>query len=143
MQQIPWFVSLRALQIIQFRNDDTCVWVMRETKRFLLDHLSHYPDLKLEWVSIDDDSCAEHIVRSTEATDKGKQKSKGKEKATNVGSGSGSDAFPILPVDGWDADSESDDEEEHQTVKLDTQSLPFGDIWGVKIFRKEITGARL
>lgn len=152
LQQLPGFVNLRALYVIQLRNDDTCVWVMRETKRFLIDNLSHYPHLKLEWLSIDDDTCAEHIVRPTEASRKAKQKSKGKEKATDLANGSASDAFPILPVTSWDAAGESDvdddddgddDDDDLRPPKLETESVHFADIWGVRIFKKEVTFGRL
>ncbi len=157
MQQLAGLVSLRALNIIQLRNDDTCVWVMRETKRFLVDNLSHHPELKLEWIPIDDDTCAERILRPSEVPKKPKKKSKGKEKAVSPpafsnGSAS-SDVIPILSLDSWDAGSTSagaggdesdEDEEELQSIKLETlEGVHFSDVWGVKIFEKEITSGRL
>ncbi|KAK4165258.1 hypothetical protein QBC43DRAFT_235769 [Cladorrhinum sp. PSN259] len=63
MQRIGGFRTLRALHIFQLRNEDTCVWVMRETKRFLIDNLSHYPELMLEWISIDDEDRVERIIK--------------------------------------------------------------------------------
>ncbi|KAL2876197.1 hypothetical protein SGCOL_008558 [Colletotrichum sp. CLE4] len=62
MQHLGGLVNLRALNVISFRNDDTCVWVMRETRKFLVDNLSHHPHMKLEWISIDDDR-VERIIR--------------------------------------------------------------------------------
>lgn len=67
MQHVAGLSSLRALHIVQLRNDDTCVWVMRETKRFLIDNVSHYPDLKLEWISIDDDDRVDRLIRVKQA----------------------------------------------------------------------------
>ncbi len=143
MQQISCLVSLRALHVVHLRNDDTCVWVMRETKQFLIDNLSHFPELKLEWVSIDDDSCAARIVRSTEPPKKTK-KSKGKEKATSpTHHGLGSSVFPTLPLDAWDKGSDSSDDEDARRPTLEMRELPFSDVWGVKIFNKEITAGRL
>ena len=55
MQHVAGLAALRALHVVHLRNDDTCVWVMRETKRFLIDNVSHYPDLPLEWIAIDED----------------------------------------------------------------------------------------
>ncbi len=142
MQQLDGLVSLRALHIIQLRNDDTCVWVMRETKRFLIDNLSHYPDLKLEWISIDEDCLAERIVRPSEAPKKS-EKAKGKEKATNLTNGSGNGGFPILPLDTWDTPSEDSDDDD-DPLKLETfDNVHFSDVWGVKIFKKEITSGRI
>lgn len=92
LRRLPGFVSLEALHIIQLRNDDTCVWVMQETKRFLLDTLTHYPHLKLEWLAIDNSVTVDHIKRvvvkkkKKQRKQKEKKKSatyKGKEKATN------------------------------------------------------------
>lgn len=63
MQHIAGLIRLRALLIVHLRNDDTCVWVMRETKRFLIDNVSHYPHLKLEYVSIDEDDRVDRLRR--------------------------------------------------------------------------------
>ena len=63
MQHIAGLSELRALHVVHLRNDDTCVWVMRETKRFLIDNVSHYPDLKLEWIAIDEDDRVDQLVR--------------------------------------------------------------------------------
>ena len=145
MQQLSGLINLRALHIIQLRNDDTCVWVMRETKKFLVDNLSHFPDLKLEWLSIDDDHSAEHIVRPLQTPKTTKKKSKGKEKATTLPNGTANGAFPLLPLDAWDNTEESDneDEEEEDLMTFLRGTVHFSDVWGVKIFKKEITSGRL
>ncbi|KAH6856822.1 hypothetical protein B0I37DRAFT_83589 [Chaetomium sp. MPI-CAGE-AT-0009] len=66
MQHLPGLTTLRVLHVIHLRNDDTCMWVMRETKRFLIDMVSHYPDLKLKLVSIDEDDRVDKLVRFPE-----------------------------------------------------------------------------
>lgn len=96
MQHIAGLASLRALHVVHLRNDDTCVWVMRETKKFLIDNVSHYPDLKLEYIAIDEDDRVDQLVRVSakkaadgdddgegpEGKDKKKdRKGKGKQKA--------------------------------------------------------------
>ncbi|SPQ23777.1 6319fc93-2b8f-4ed2-8a9a-e066f5ed8ccd [Thermothielavioides terrestris] len=63
MQHVAGLASLRALHVVHLRNDDTCLSVMRETKRFLIDNVSHYPDLKLRWIAIDEDDRADELVR--------------------------------------------------------------------------------
>ena len=149
MQHLSGLVSLRALHIVRLRNDDTCVWVMRETKRFLIDNVSHHPELKLEWVSVDDDDRVERLIRPSNypKKDKKSKKSKGKQKAT-VGGGvtsGGTDVFPLLPPpDSWDVSSESEDDEDLQDVKLETmENIHFYDVWGVRIFKKEVVNGRL
>lgn len=156
MQNISGLANLRALHIIQLRNDDTCVWVMRETKRFLIDNLAHHPEMKLEWISIDDDDRVERIIRSSDSPkkDKKSKKAKGKQKATTGGSGGsssllGNDMFPVLPaLDTWDVSSDSDDDDdfdgEGRGLKLGTVSgIHFYEVWGVRIFKKEVLWGRL
>ncbi|KAL2147775.1 hypothetical protein VTI28DRAFT_5547 [Corynascus sepedonium] len=67
-QHIDAFKVLRALHVHTLRSDDTCVWVMHETKRFLIDSVSHHPDLKLDWISIHEDERADRLMRLTEWT---------------------------------------------------------------------------
>lgn len=159
MQHISGLVSLRALNVTQFRNDDTCVWVMRETRRFIVDNMCHYPDLKLEWISIDDDR-VERIIRpppqTPAAKEEEKKNKKGKHKfGTSLGgfghlgiaSTSGSSGgFPPLPMPGWDTDSDSDDEDTDivANTKLETvEGVHFYDVWDVRIFKKEVMDGRL
>lgn len=146
-------MNLRALHIINLRNDDTCVWVMRETKRFVIDNLSHYPELKLEWLAIDDDERVERILRlkDTPKEKKGKSaKSKGKEKAVPLTSLPNGDHFPVLTLDNLElgSDSEEDDEEELNgpdgMSKIETiDNIHFYDVWGVRIFKREVVTGRL
>lgn len=144
-------MNLRALHIINLRNDDTCVWVMRETKRFVIDNLSHYPELKLEWLAIDDDERVERILRWKETPKEKKAKSaksKGKEKAVPLTSLPNGDHFPVLTLDNLDLGSESDEDDEeestHGTSKIETiDNIHFYDVWGVRIFKREVITGRL
>ncbi|KAK3318294.1 F-box domain-containing protein [Apodospora peruviana] len=157
MQHLSGLVSLRALHIVRLRNDDTCVWVMRETKKFLIDNVSHHPHLKLEWVSVDDEDRVERLIRPsasvTKSKDKKSKKSKGKQKASSAGPGGGgggnNDMFPLLPPpDSWEnsghsSDSDEDDEDLHE-MKIETlENVHFYDVWGVRIFKKESVYGRL
>lgn len=155
MQNLSGLANLRALNIIHFRNDDTCVWVMRETRKFIVDNLSHFPNLKLEWISIDDDR-VERIIRASELPPKPdadkKKKDKGKAKAATTpplnlfNNATAGESLPLLPVHGWDSESDSDDEDANVSSqnKLETiENVHFYDVWGVRIFKKEIMTGRL
>lgn len=151
LQHISGLTNLRALHIISLRSDDTCVWVMRETKHFILDNLSHYPKLKLEWLAIDEDERVEHIVRWKETTKEKDRKnksahSKGKEKAP-VAMTNG-DQFPVLPLDNLNLGNESDDDEDEDgngdaVSNIKTVETHSYDVWGIRIFKREITAGRL
>ncbi len=143
MQYLSSLANLRALQVVHLRNEDVCVWVMHETKRFLLDHISHHPEMKIEYLSVNEDDRVERIIRrkpvdrQTVAKDreerrKGK-KSKGKQKAVGMpplsvadGNDAASnaaspitapdddDTFPVLPsVDNWVEDHSDTDGEDY------------------------------
>ncbi|KAI0378035.1 hypothetical protein F5Y04DRAFT_166070 [Hypomontagnella monticulosa] len=148
IQYIGGLANLRALQLVSFRTEDTCLSVMRETRRFILDALTHHPEMKLEWLALGDDDRAVRIVRRIEVPKPSKKRSaKGKEPATipndyhNIGG-----HFPVVPVE-WDATSESEDDEEDGSVrwpKLElVEPFAFYDIYGVRIFKKEIASGRL
>jgi len=151
MRKMAKLVNLRALHIISLRNDDTCVWVMRETKEFLLDNLSHHPEMKLEWVSIDEDDKVDRILMPSELPTKTKKrkkarKDKGKQKATNFSINGGSSSFPVFPPpDSWDVESDSDEDDEEETMSA-VERMPgvkFYDVWDVRIFKKEVVYGRL
>lgn len=65
MQYFSGLVNLRAINILRFRND-TCIWVMREIVRFLVDNLSHHPELKLEWIAMEYER-VDPVIRPSEA----------------------------------------------------------------------------
>ncbi|EHK20372.1 uncharacterized protein TRIVIDRAFT_48522 [Trichoderma virens Gv29-8] len=152
MQYFSGLISLRAINILHFRNNDTCIWVVREILRFIVDNLSHYPELKLEWIAMEDDRVDRVIRPSDETNDtpderKNNKRAKGKSKdkvpaATNLGP---HNMFPPLPLDSLDSESDSDDEfNGGSRLRFKTVGpLQFYDVWGVKIFDKEIRSGRL
>jgi hypothetical protein len=149
MQLISGLVNLRALHIIQLRNDDTCVWVMRETRRFLADNVSHHPEMKLEWLSIDENDIAARLIPPSEQPKKEKKSKKAQGKQTAVVSQGvgGSDLFPVLPsLENWgDVSSDSDeDEDDLPKPRFETkENFHFYDIYGIRIFKKETCTGRL
>lgn len=150
MRRMAKLVNLRALHIISLRNDDTCVWVMRETKEFLLDNLSHHPGMKLEWLSIDEDDKVDHISMPSDIPDKKAKKKakkdKGKQKVTNFSINGGSTTFPVLPtLDSWDVNTDSDEDDEGNTMTgvERMHGVRFYDVWDVRIFKKEVVYGRL
>ena len=152
MQHVPKLTNLRALNVVHFRSNDTCPWVMRETRRFLVDTLSHHLELKLEWLAIDDGSVV-RIIRDSPREDKpldedAKKESKskkGKEKASTLNwSGSG---YPFVSSNNnaWDSGSDSDDDTDPAAhAKLETiEGIHFYDVWDTRIFKKEVMAGRL
>lgn len=152
MQYFSGLVNLRAINILHFKNNDTCIWVMREILRFIVDNLSHHPELKLEWIAMEDDR-VDRVVRPSESsTDSSshepmnRPKEKGKDKAHVSINGSSPQAYPMIPLDGLDSESESDDEGIDSGSRLRFKTvgpLQFYDVWGVKIFEKEIRSGKL
>ncbi|KAK4677994.1 hypothetical protein QC764_303610 [Podospora pseudoanserina] len=165
MQRLAGLVSLRALHIAQLRNEDTCVWVMRETKKFLIDNLSHHPHLKLEWISIDDDDRVERLIRARDLPKRKKEKNNKVKKmsaTTGLGSTSSGLILPSIETDGsgnsaWldaiggngssdesDDSGDEEDDERFRASKIETVGdMRFYDVYGVKIFEKEVVSGRL
>lgn len=148
LQQMQLLTNLRALHIINLRNDDTCVWVMRETKRFVIDTLSHFPEMKIEWLAIDEAEHVERIVRWKELPKEKKNKAKkGKEKASSALT-NGDHQYPMLSMGNTDIGSDSDDDyenggEEGTSRILTIENIHFYDVWGVHIFKREVITGRL
>lgn len=152
MQYFSGLINLRAINILHFRNNDTCIWVVREILRFIVDNLSHYPELKLEWIAMEGDR-VDRVVRPTDDADDApnerrnnkRAKNKSKDTAAPVSTGL-HNPFPALPMDGLDSESDSDDEAFSGGTRLRFKTvgpLQFYDVWGVKIFEKEIRSGRL
>lgn len=147
MQYFAGLINLKAINILRFRNNDTCIWVMREILNFIVDNLSHHPELKLEWIAMEDDRL-DRVIRPSESEEnETRRKSKGKGKATSM-PGQSADGLPVMPS--WSSDSESDEEEDDDAsscgrrLRLKTVGvLQFYEVWGVKIFEKEIRNGRL
>ncbi|CAN8102132.1 unnamed protein product [Discula destructiva] len=151
LQNIHFMVNLRALHIVNLRNDDTCVWVMRETKRFIIDNLCHFQNLKLEWLAIDEDEHAERLVRwkappkdKKKAKAKGKMAEKEKDAAALLASMNG-EHYPVLSLEPG-VESDSDDEEAvgSSTMRIETiDNIHFYDVWDVGIFKRTVVSGRL
>ncbi|KAK7415329.1 hypothetical protein QQX98_005973 [Neonectria punicea] len=151
MQYLPGLVALRALHILHFRNNDTCIWVMREVLNFIVDNLSHHPELELEWIAMEDDRL-DRVIRPSEKPKKSdeasKRRDKGKGKAT-IGLDHSNNALPLLPMTEWGSDTDSDEDDDDafhcgKRLRLKTVGeLQFYDVWGIKIFDKEIRSGRL
>ncbi|KAM0349027.1 hypothetical protein ACHAPU_003962 [Fusarium lateritium] len=146
MQYFAGLINLRAINILRFRNNDTCIWVMREILNFIVDNLSHHPELKLEWIAMEDDRL-DRVIRPTDIPDEvEKRRSKGKEKAT-INPHHYNSSLPVLPSLGSDSESEEDDDDASncgKRLRLKTVGvLQFYEVWGVKIFDKEVRSGRL
>ncbi len=139
------------MHIINFRNDDTCHWVIREIRKFAVDSVAHNPEMKLEYIALE--NTVERLVRRLK-----KPKSKGKGKAVDKGKGkeveisSPSLAFPTLDslLSPGTASGSSEDESVNSEdevgpgLKLETlEGVRFYDIYGVRIFRKDVMMGRL
>ncbi|KJZ77984.1 hypothetical protein HIM_02621 [Hirsutella minnesotensis 3608] len=152
MQYFSGLVSLRAINILRFKNNDTCIWVMREILRFIVDSLSHRPELKLEWIAMEDER-VDRVIRPPELSGsvhkaqppkyaKGKTQDKTHSSA-GLTSGSG---YPQFPMDGLESESDSEDDALNRGTRLRFKTagpLQYYDVWGVKIYEKEIRTGRL
>lgn len=141
-QYMSSLVRLRALHIISFRNEDTCLSVVRETRQFIVDTMSQHPDLPLEWISMGEADRAERIIRHPDMDENGSQtkrkKTKGKGKEVMVFP---DDNYPYLPVED---ESESEDDDDQWRLKLELESaIPFWEVYGVRIWEKEVLSGRL
>lgn len=163
--------NLRALRIIRYRNDDTCQWVLKETRRFIVDNLSHHPAMRLEWISIEDDTSVSRVIRPPSNP----RPAGSTEEASTASNGAARKAAraknrpartPVLPMPAaflsqlgiapadlgtasvkpsWSVDSddsESDEDEDCLHLEL-VEGIQFYDVWGVRIFEKEIMAGRL
>jgi len=152
-QYLPGLVKLRAMHIINFRNDDTCHWVIREIRKFAIDSVSHNPEMKLEYIAVD--NTVERLVRRVKKPknkEKAAQKDKGKGKAKAVTPLSTPSSFPTLDTmlapppdfDASDDESEESDDDLGPGLKLETlEGVRFYDIYGVRMWRKDVMLGRL
>ena len=154
--------SLRALHINYFRQEDQCVWVKSNFVKFIVDTVCHNPEMKLEYIAID--QSIERLVRRVKAKNPKKpdKKGKGKGKITDMkhltemvlGPGGGwpsggttNGASSNTPSFDWQVSS---DEEEavpfvgKHGLKIETvEGVHFTDVDGVRIFEKEVIYGRL
>ncbi len=140
-----WVGYAPALHIIQLRNDDTCVWVMRRRRSSSSIIFRTTPEMKLEWISLDDDDRVERIIRLSDLPKKEKRptkESKGKQTATASGGHIGGETFPVFSTsDPWNMDSDSEDEDDDLLEqKIETVGdIHFYDVWGVRIFKRKLS----
>lgn len=139
--------------MINFRNEDTCHWVVREIRKFAVDSVSHNPEMKLEYIALE--NTVERLVRRAKKTkSKGKGKAMEKGKGKEVGGGTTSDGPTVPTLDSILAPppvSESSEDEGLNSedevgpgLKLETlEGVRFYDIFGVRIFRKDVMMGRL
>lgn len=118
--------------------------------RFIVDNLSHHPEMKLEWIAIEGDR-VDRVVRpsdylglvgSTDATESRKDKDADMILVPNTSSS----PYPPLPLDAFDSESDSEEDETDGGSRLRFRTigpLQFYDVWGVKIFQKEIRRGKL
>lgn len=124
---------------------------MREILNFIVDNLSHHPELKLEWIAMEDDRL-DRVIRPSETAKKGEEESKRRDKGKGKAILSpihNNDDLPVLPMSDWGSDTDSDEDDDDafhcgKRLRLKTVGvLQFYDVWGVKIFDKEIRSGRL
>ncbi|KAG0649350.1 hypothetical protein D0Z07_4444 [Hyphodiscus hymeniophilus] len=171
LQFMPGLVSLRVFHTIQFRTDDTCMWVCREFRKFTVDNVSHNPAMKLEWIALD--GSVDRLVRCAPVP---KQKVDNKGKGKEVAGGSDSSmkkTFTQLVLgsggvwpdgtsmsanltagmgsSGLGEDSDDDDGAEWGTgtigkmfLRVETiEGMRFCDVTGVRIFERDVLSGRL
>ncbi|MBH1945706.1 hypothetical protein I5L01_15970, partial [Erythrobacter sp. YJ-T3-07] len=98
LQHLTGLTNLRALHILAFKVDDTCLSVMRETRRFIVDTVSHQPEMQLEWIAMGDENRADRIVRRADNPRRTKKKMRNKDKNKDIVKGLMSIADPALPA---------------------------------------------
>jgi hypothetical protein len=155
---MPGLVNLRALHTIDFRHDDTCVWLMHEFRGFAVDAISHNPHMKLEYLALG--PAVERLVRHIpKKVDKGKAKVKSNNTVSNKnlmdmlpGHPESESAMALLKMGVFGnvpgSKAESDDEELHAHGKnglvVETiEGIEFSDIPGVRVFEKDVLYGRL
>lgn len=152
MQYFAGLVNLRAINILHFKNSNTCPWVVREMLQFIVDNLSHQPEMKLEWIAMEDDR-VNRVVRPSEVAEAEESEASHRHKSVqSSGKARATDEPPRLyPEAPWDHDrygSETEDEDDvmdgGRRLRFQTEGpLQFYDVWGVRIFEKEIRSGRL
>ncbi|OBT55279.1 hypothetical protein VE04_05365 [Pseudogymnoascus sp. 24MN13] len=135
-QYLPGLVSLRALHIINFRNDDTCHWVMREIPRFIADALSSHPRMKLEYLALG--NTVGRLAWKVKPAPKSKDKGKGK--ATMYTDNT------VIEEKQDESNTDDSDEEDDSAPGLKLETVDCGrfyDVLGVRMWKKEVLLGRL
>jgi len=155
MQYISGLTALRVLHIISFHNpEDTCTWVMRETRKFAVDVICHNPTMKLEYLALDQ-SVDRLVCRKPMLKPKVDKKGKGKEANWTSAKAlaelvMGSAA--VATSGGWNEESKydfpdsSDDEDGIVKTGLRVETIDgirFSDVLDVRIFERDILTGKL
>jgi hypothetical protein len=127
LQYISGLGALKALYILACRTDDTCQWVIRELRNFAIDNISHYPELKLEYIALD--STVERVVRK-KVDPKRTKKANGVQKLL-----AGKETELKEPET---SDDENSDDDQQPGLKIETLAVKFYDVYNVRIFRKDV-----
>lgn len=99
MQNLSGLKNLYALHILHFRSDDTCIWVFRELRRFIVDNVAQHPHLPLQYLALKDS--VSQLARSFKPPSSGtatktKKKSKSKSKSKGKGKEGGGAPMAIM-----------------------------------------------
>ncbi len=132
MQYLSGLKSLYALHILNFRSDDTCIWVFRELRKFIVDNISHHEDMQLEFLALKDS--LSRLARKPKIFDMPKPKRQKKGGSTDMSD------------DDWMSDDGIDDDDEYLSNSLRIETIDgcrFCDVLNVKIFSKEIRLGKL
>lgn len=132
MQYLSGLKSLYALHILNFRSDDTCIWVFRELRKFIVDNISHHEDMQLEFLALKDS--LSRLARKPKTFDMPKPKRQKKGGSTDMSD------------DDWMSDDGIDDDDEYLSNSLRIETIDgcrFCDVLNVKIFSKEIRLGKL
>ncbi|KAI9847585.1 MAG: hypothetical protein M1837_002159 [Sclerophora amabilis] len=162
LQYLPGLSSLKALHIIHFRIEDTCRTVKRDLLRFTIDIVAHHPQMKLEHIGLDDD--VHRLLRKSASDRKKPNKTKNKKKKVNAdsavqtSSSAAAAEAAAAATDGAAEDSSSSNESTEPDSDADTvvhgtnrprlkistlENVKFYDVYGVRIFRKDIRAGSL
>lgn len=124
---------------------------MREIRKFLVDNVSHHPNMKLEYIALDGN--VERLVRrqpepKSQTASKSSGKGKGKATLSAIESASIGSIFPtLLGANGEESSSEEEsdgDDDYIPGLKLETlESGRFYDVYGVRMWRKDVLMGRL
>ncbi|KAL2060812.1 hypothetical protein VTL71DRAFT_8864 [Oculimacula yallundae] len=159
LQYLSGLTSLRALHVVSFHNpEDHCAFATREFRRFVVDVICHNPNMKLEYLALD--NAVDRLVQR-KAMPKPKVDNKGKGKEMNWTSakalaelvmGGSSSLVNGSVVGAWseqgkyDFPDSSDDEDGIVKTGLRIEiidGIRFSDILGVRIFEREVVTGKL
>lgn len=138
---VSGFRALRAFHLLHLRNDDTCVWVMQEIRRFLVDTLSHYPHLPLTYLATEGAHAVDRIVRVDVQAKKSKQQPAESPSGGSKTQAEKTESQKTANKSGDGADDDNDDDIDNgmfYLTELTLESEFMCNVSGVSIFSHEI-----